>query len=93
IKTMAVGTSHLEIVIHDTGRGIPEEHLDHIFEPFFTTRPGGSGLGLTVADRIVRDHTGMIEVISPPGAGTTFIIRLPQYQPDPLVTRIPEAHL
>lgn len=93
IKTKAVGTSHLEIVIHDTGRGIPEEHLDHIFEPFFTTRPGGSGLGLTVADRIVRDHTGMIEVISPPGAGTTFIIRLPQYQPDPLVTRIPEAHL
>ena len=83
IRTIAVGSSHIEITIHDTGAGIPEDHLDRIFDPFFTTRPGGSGLGLTIAERIVHEHSGIIDVTSMVGSGTTFSLRLPQHQPAP----------
>lgn len=83
IKTIVVGSSHIELTIHDTGAGIPEEHLDRIFDPFFTTRPGGSGLGLTIAERIVHEHSGIMDVTSTVGSGTTFSLRLPQHQPAP----------
>lgn len=83
IRTLVVGSSHIELTIHDTGAGIPEEHLDRIFDPFFTTRPGGSGLGLTIAERIVHEHSGIIDVTSTVGSGTTFNLRLPQHQPAP----------
>jgi two-component system cell cycle sensor histidine kinase/response regulator CckA len=67
------------ITIKDEGHGIPSEHLPSIFEPFFTTKaPGkGSGLGLSVAYGIVRQHGGLIEVDSTPGEDTTFTISLP----------------
>jgi signal transduction histidine kinase len=48
-----------------------------VFVPGFTTKPHGSGLGLTLVERIVTDHGGTLEVESAPGAGTTFVIRLP----------------
>jgi signal transduction histidine kinase len=67
----------VEIRISDEGIGIPEENLQHIFEPFFTTREGGSGLGLSIAYKIVQAHGGEISVVSRPGQGTHFIIRLP----------------
>ena len=65
--------------ITDTGLGIPEADLDRIFDPFFTTKPvgQGTGLGLSVSYRIIRRHGGDIRVASQPGAGTTFIVRLP----------------
>jgi hypothetical protein len=57
---------------------------DRLFEPFFTTRPAGtgSGLGLTIVQRIVQEHHGWIDVITRPGSGSTFTIGLPAI-PDP----------
>ncbi len=63
--------------VKDTGRGITQQALPNIFRPFFTTKGGGTGLGLSLAKRIVEDHHGMIEVTSTPGQGSDFAIRLP----------------
>lgn len=62
----------------DTGPGIPADDLGTIFEPYFTTKPEGTGLGLMIVQRIVRDHGGEIEVHSEPNAGTTFTLYLPR---------------
>ena len=65
------------IIVADTGRGIPPEHLPNIFRPFFTTKGNGTGLGLSLARRIVEEHQGRIEVTSSPGHGTSFVVLLP----------------
>ena len=65
------------IRITDTGIGIAPDKLHRIFEPFFTTKPSGTGLGLPVTHRIIKEHHGAIHVESAPGKGTTFIILLP----------------
>ena len=69
--------------ISDTGAGIPEEKLNRIFEPFFTTKKKGSGLGLMIVQRIVRDHFGRIDVESKPRQGTTFRVWLPLHERPP----------
>lgn len=66
----------VEIVISDTGKGIPAENIETIFDPFFTTRESGTGLGLAIAHGIVERHGGSIDVKSKPGSGTTFTIKL-----------------
>ena len=67
------------VKIIDTGVGISESVKGRIFEPFYTTQTTekGTGLGLTVSDRIIRQHQGIIEVESEEGQGTTFTIKLP----------------
>lgn len=65
------------IVIADTGPGIPAEAQQQIFEPFFTTKTRGTGLGLTVARRIIEEHGGTIKVQSESAQGTCFVINLP----------------
>jgi two-component system sensor histidine kinase AtoS len=67
----------LEFSVSDSGPGLSEEQREHLFEPGFTTKAQGSGLGLTIVERIVNDHQG--EVTAEPGQdrGTTFRIRLP----------------
>jgi signal transduction histidine kinase len=67
----------------DTGHGIAPDELRRIFEPFFTTRKKGSGLGLMIVQRIVRDHGGLIKLESHPGRGTTFRIWLPREERQP----------
>lgn len=68
----------IEIVVADTGQGIPADILPHVFEPFFTTKRGkGTGLGLSISQAYVRSHGGDIRVDSLPGRGTTVRIRLP----------------
>lgn len=62
----------------DTGPGIPADDLGAIFEPYFTTKSDGTGLGLMIVQRIVRDHGGEIEVHSEPNTGTTFTLYLPR---------------
>ncbi|MCB1758684.1 MAG: histidine kinase [Gammaproteobacteria bacterium] len=74
------GEVRLEVM--DQGRGIPEQVQQEIFEPFFTTKePGeGTGLGLSMAYKIVQEHQGQIEIDSVPGIGTRMVITLPQHQ-------------
>ena len=68
------------ITVSDTGRGIPSEHLPNIFRPFYTTKGNGTGLGLSLARRIVEEHHGDIDVTSTTGKGTTFSVTLPMRQ-------------
>ena len=70
-------TDTLRIFFSDYGCGIPEELQDKIFEPFFTTRSSGTGLGLAVVQAVARAHNGDVSVISQPGGGSTFCLRLP----------------
>ncbi len=70
---------HIEVVIRDTGTGIPKKYMDRIFEPFFSTKtPGkGIGLGLWVSYGIIKNLDGKILVDSQPGLGSIFKILLP----------------
>jgi two-component system, sporulation sensor kinase E len=67
----------LTISFSDTGGGISPENMSKMFEPYFTTRASGTGLGLLIVRRIVREHGGEIDMISDEGKGLTFTIRLP----------------
>ena len=69
------------IIVSDTGRGIPPEHLPNIFRPFYTTKGNGTGLGLSLARRIVEEHHGRIEVSSVVGKGSRFLVLLPLCRP------------
>ena len=76
----------VEVRLADTGPGIPEEELPRIFEAFYTTKQAGAGngLGLVVANTIVADHGGNLEVTSEQGEGTEFRITLPPLElPEP----------
>jgi len=67
----------LRVTIHDNGAGIAPENMGRLFEPFFTTKPSGTGLGLPITRRIIREHRGDISVQSAPNQGATFQILLP----------------
>jgi PAS domain S-box-containing protein len=85
--TLTVETGHTPdavwVGIKDTGGGIPQDQIGHIFEPFYTTKKKGTGLGLMIVQRIVRQHGGRIEVESNVGKGTTFRISLPLRERQP----------
>ncbi len=77
-------SGYVNLVVRDTGTGIPAEQLPHIFEPFFTTKQGpdatgkgGTGLGLAMCREIIQKHKGRIRVESTVGKGTAFTLRLP----------------
>jgi signal transduction histidine kinase len=70
-----------EVVVSDSGPGLPAEAAGKLFEPFFTTKPSGTGLGLAVSLGIVQAHGGTVEAASPPSAGAQFTVRLPASPP------------
>jgi two-component system, sporulation sensor kinase E len=76
IRTDMDGT-HVLISFTDTGGGISAENLSHVFEPYFTTKSSGTGLGLLIVRRIVREHGGELLIQSNEGKGLTLTIRLP----------------
>ncbi len=69
--------SWIEILISDSGCGIPNDEQERIFEPFYTTKNGGTGLGLAMVHRVVENHGGELQLESELDRGTTFRIRLP----------------
>jgi signal transduction histidine kinase len=84
IRAEALYAEQNMAVIHveDTGVGIPPDQIPKLFDPFFSTRPKGTGLGLTIAYRIIQEHHGHIRVTSAPGEGSTFTIELPLFVPE-----------
>jgi C4-dicarboxylate-specific signal transduction histidine kinase len=87
--SVAVGPQAVDIAFADTGPGIPPGLERRIFDPFFTTKEvgQGTGLGLSITYGIIKDLGGTISVVSPPGNGATFLIRLPLAPPDSKETR------
>ena len=77
------------ITIEDNGTGISPEHMGSLFEPYRTTKQSGSGLGLLIVRRVVREHGGEIEIQSEPGNGTRVLIHLPR---GPKPVRLLESH-
>ena len=69
------------VTVTDTGKGISPAVLPNIFRPFFTTKGNGTGLGLSLARRIVEDHGGRMEATSELGKGSQFTLILPKIRP------------
>jgi two-component system, sporulation sensor kinase E len=69
--------THVVLQFIDTGGGMSAENLSRVFEPYFTTKPSGTGLGLLIVRRIVREHGGELYIESSEGKGLTLTIRLP----------------
>ncbi len=76
LRTRNTG-DNVDILITDTGSGMDEVTQNKIFEPYFTTKASGSGLGLTVVFKVMKEHGGDISVSSRSGKGTTFTLSLP----------------
>lgn len=72
-----ISAERVELIIRDTGSGIPQSQLDKLFVPFFTTKSQGTGLGLPLCLSIAERHNGTITVDSQEGAGTAFTVALP----------------
>ena len=69
--------THVLITFVDSGGGMSAENLSRVFEPYFTTKPSGTGLGLLIVRRIVREHGGELSIESGQDKGLTLMIRLP----------------
>ena len=82
-QRLLISTRHVrerqmvELVVSDTGPGIPIEHRERIFDPYFSTRKRGTGLGLAIVSRIIAEHHGRIRVFENHPHGATFMIELP----------------
>jgi signal transduction histidine kinase len=70
-------SSGVQIEIQDNGPGIPAEHRSQVFDPFFTTKDRGTGLGMSIAHKLIHGHKGNIRLLDNGRPGTTFIIDLP----------------
>ncbi len=81
ISAAAVAEGEVELRVADEGAGLPEEIQHRIFDPFFTTKPQGTGLGLTIAHRLVEAYGGRMTAANRPGGGAEFAIFLPQATP------------
>jgi len=79
--SLAVGleAKSVKITLQDTGTGIPADILPLVFDPFFSTKPHGTGMGLTIAHRIISEHRGEVRLCSTPGGGATVDLWLPRW--------------
>jgi two-component system, sporulation sensor kinase E len=83
------GSDGVWVSVVDTGGGIPQEQINRIFEPFYTTKKKGTGLGLMIVQRIVRAHSGKIDLESHVGRGTKFRVWLPLHERKPRLLEAP----
>ena len=79
LSTRPMASRWVELLVIDSGAGIPPEVLSRVLEPFYTTKDGGkgTGLGLAIVDTIIRSHAGTLEIRSQEGQGTTIQVHLP----------------
>ncbi len=75
--TTKLNGDFISVMVDDTGTGIDDDKLSRIFEPYFTTKASGTGLGLTLVYKIMKEHHGDIHVTSKKGTGTTFTLDFP----------------
>jgi PAS domain S-box-containing protein len=87
LHTRNVDNAWIEVVVEDTGTGMPKEVLEKALDPFFTTKEvgKGTGLGLSMVYRTVQAHHGQMEIQSVPGQGTRVMVRFPACEPVPMV--------
>jgi len=78
IEVKEKSSSKLEIIFNDNGKGIAKEDKDKIFHLYFTTKRKGSGIGLSIVQKIIAEHNGIISVDSEPNKGTSIIISIPK---------------
>lgn len=78
-RDCALGSPSVEIAVTDNGCGIPPDQRERVFTPFFSTKAQGTGLGLSLVQRIVREHEGLLSLTSEVGIGTTVTILLPTH--------------
>jgi len=74
---LSTGNGSVEVLVRDHGPGVPPRDRRRIFEPFRTGKSGGTGLGLTIVDRVATSHGGFVEVDDAPGGGARFRLSLP----------------
>lgn len=77
VEIRPAADGQVEVIVLDTGPGIPPRHFARLYEPFFTTKETGLGLGLPVSQRIAHDHGGMLCAANRPQGGARFVLRLP----------------
>ncbi|MCG7935179.1 MAG: ATP-binding protein, partial [Candidatus Thiodiazotropha taylori] len=77
LKTGRMSSREVQVLVQDSGSGIPEQTQKHLFDAFFSTKKSGMGMGLPISQKIMQDHKGMIEVESEYGHGATFRLVLP----------------
>jgi two-component system sensor kinase FixL len=75
--TSCIEAGYALVNVHDNGKGIPPERMQHLFDPFFTTKETGMGMGLPISQTILENHDGEIWAESEPDQGTRFHVRLP----------------
>jgi signal transduction histidine kinase len=78
VRVATAGEDQVDISVCDEGPGIPDEIRDRIFDPFFTTKQEGTGLGLTIAHRVIEAYGGRLTARNLPGSGAEFIVGLPR---------------
>lgn len=66
------------VIIADSGEGIDKEDLASVFQPYFSTKKSGTGLGLMIVNRILREHGGQVGIDSNPGMGTVITLKFPK---------------
>lgn len=92
IRTSQNADGDVVIEVIDNGKGIPEENMGKIFEPYFTTRKFGTGLGLVIVYKVIKEFGGEIKVKSEEGAGTAFTITLPVFEKKSKLLTYEENH-
>ena len=78
----------VQVIVEDSGSGLPKEHIDKIFDPYVTTKEKGTGLGLAIVKKIIDEHGGIIWADSTCLTGARFIFRLPLNPGSSQTTRV-----